>query len=159
MYIALFSSLLGLVFLYFGAEALVKGSSSLGLRLGLSPLVVGLTIVAFGTSMPELTVSMYAAYTGQTDIAVGNSTKSLTANEVELKTDQASAQAYFQSELGTFFPATYTTDLAATSDYDVVFYIGTDLRESSTGTSPTVTEADTAPPSTSTATPKAEPTE
>ena len=96
---------------------------------------------------------------GFTDIAVGNSTKSLTANEVELKTDQASAQAYFQSELGTFFPATYTTDLAATSDYDVVFYIGTDLRESSTGTSPTVTEADTAPPSTSTATPKAEPTE
>lgn len=80
MYIALFSSLLGLVFLYFGAEALVKGSSSLGLRLGLSPLVVGLTIVAFGTSTPELAVSLNAANLGQTDIAVGNVVGSNIAN-------------------------------------------------------------------------------
>jgi hypothetical protein len=90
---------------------------------------------------------------GFTDIAVGNSTKSLTANEIELKADQTSAQAYFQSALGAFFPATYTSDLTATSDYDVVFYFGTDLSESSTSPTPTVTGADIAPPSTSTATP------
>jgi cation:H+ antiporter len=63
---------LGLALLYFGAEGLVRGSSSLALRLGLSPLVVGLTVVAFGTSTPELVVSLKAAYLGQGDISVGN---------------------------------------------------------------------------------------
>ena len=48
------SLLTGLVFLTLGAEGLVRGSSTLALRLGVSPLVVGLTIVAFGTSMPEM---------------------------------------------------------------------------------------------------------
>lgn len=62
----------GLVLLYFGAEALVRGSSSMALRLGLSPLVIGLTVVAFGTSAPEMVVSVKAAYLGQGDISVGN---------------------------------------------------------------------------------------
>lgn len=63
---------LGLVLLYFGAEGLVRGSSSLALRLGVGPLLVGLTVVAFGTSTPELVVSLKAAYLGQGDISVGN---------------------------------------------------------------------------------------
>ena len=62
----------GLVLLYFGAEGLVRGSSSLALRLGVGPLLVGLTVVAFGTSTPELVVSLKAAYLGQGDISVGN---------------------------------------------------------------------------------------
>ena len=48
--------LVSLVVLYFGADFLVKGSSSLAVRFGISPLVVGLTVVAFGTSAPELLV-------------------------------------------------------------------------------------------------------
>lgn len=64
--------LLGLVLLYFGAEGLVRGSSSLALRLGVGPLLVGLTVVAFGTSAPEMIVSVKAAYLGQGDISVGN---------------------------------------------------------------------------------------
>ena len=36
-----------LVVLYFGADFLVKGSASLAVRFGISPLVVGLTVVAF----------------------------------------------------------------------------------------------------------------
>lgn len=64
--------LIGLVLLYFGAEGLVRGSSSLALRLGLSPLVVGLTVVAFGTSSPELMVSLRAGLEGQSDISIGN---------------------------------------------------------------------------------------
>lgn len=64
--------LLGLVLLYFGAESLVRGSSSLALRLGVSPLLVGLTVVAFGTSAPEMVVSLKAALMGQGDISVGN---------------------------------------------------------------------------------------
>ena len=51
---------LGLILLYYGAEWLVKGSSELALRVGISPLVVGLTVVAFGTSAPELLVSVSA---------------------------------------------------------------------------------------------------
>lgn len=63
---------LALVLLFAGAEGLVRGSSSLALRAGLSPLVVGLTIVAFGTSSPELVVSVKAALSQQGNIAVGN---------------------------------------------------------------------------------------
>lgn len=50
----------GLVMLYFGAEWLVQGAASLALKVGLAPLVVGLTVVAFGTSAPELLVSLQA---------------------------------------------------------------------------------------------------
>lgn len=63
---------LALVLLFIGAEGLVRGSSSLALRAGLSPLLVGLTIVAFGTSSPELVVSIKAALSQQGDISVGN---------------------------------------------------------------------------------------
>ncbi len=51
---------------------MVKGSSSIALRLHLSPLVVGLTIVAFGTSAPELIISIQSAIMGSPDIAMGN---------------------------------------------------------------------------------------
>lgn len=62
----------GMALLYFGAEGTVRGSSSLALRTGLSPLVVGLTVVAFGTSSPELVVSLQAALAGKGGISVGN---------------------------------------------------------------------------------------
>lgn len=64
--------IISLVALYFGAEWLVRGSSSLALRASISPLVVGLTVVAFGTSSPELVVSLNATLSGQGDIAAGN---------------------------------------------------------------------------------------
>lgn len=62
----------GIVGLFAGAESLVRGSSSLALRLGISPLVVGLTVVAFATSSPELVVSIKAALEGNPGIVVGN---------------------------------------------------------------------------------------
>jgi len=62
----------GLGLLYLGGEGLVRGASNLALRLGLSPLVIGLTVVAFGTSAPELVVSLDAALKGSTDVAIGN---------------------------------------------------------------------------------------
>ncbi len=64
--------IIGAVLLYFGAEGLVKGSASLATRIGISPLVAGLTIVAFGTSAPELSVSLSSALGGHPDIALGN---------------------------------------------------------------------------------------
>ena len=69
-----------LVLLFAGAEALVRGSASLGLRAGLGRLTVGLTIVAIGTSSPELVVSVKAALSQQGDIAVGNVIGSNTFN-------------------------------------------------------------------------------
>ena len=64
--------LIGFVLLYYGAEWLVKGSSSLARSLGITPLVIGLTVVAFGTSTPELVVSMVSAIKSKSMIAVGN---------------------------------------------------------------------------------------
>jgi cation:H+ antiporter len=64
--------LLGLVVLVIGADLLVRGSSQLALRFGISPLVIGLTVVAFGTSSPEMAVSIQSGLAGQADIAVGN---------------------------------------------------------------------------------------
>ena len=80
MYGSLFHLLLGLVLLYAGAEALVHGSAALARRLGLSPLVIGLTVVAFGTSAPELAVSAKAALDGMDGIAMGNVIGSNIAN-------------------------------------------------------------------------------
>ncbi|MCK2182789.1 calcium/sodium antiporter [Halomonas getboli] len=64
--------LAGLCFLLVGAEMLVRGASRLAARLGISPLVIGLTVVAFGTSSPELAVSIKAAFADQAGIAMGN---------------------------------------------------------------------------------------
>ena len=63
-----------------GADYLVEGSSSIGKRLGLTPLFIGLTIVAFGTSAPELFVNIVASFQGNAGIAVGNILGSNIAN-------------------------------------------------------------------------------
>lgn len=70
----------GLVFLVFGGDALVKGAVNLALKLGIPALIVGLTVVAFGTSAPELLVSVKAALDGQPGIALGNVIGSNIAN-------------------------------------------------------------------------------
>lgn len=64
--------IVGLGLLTAGAEALVRGGSSLARHLGLTPLVIGLTVVAFGTSTPETIVSVGGSLQGHDDIAVGN---------------------------------------------------------------------------------------
>jgi cation:H+ antiporter len=62
----------GVVLLVVGAEALVKGASSIASRLGIAPVVIGLTVVAFGTSAPEMAVSVLAGLGGRDDVAFGN---------------------------------------------------------------------------------------
>jgi cation:H+ antiporter len=64
--------IVGIFLLYAGGEALVKGSSALALRAGMSSLAVGLTVVAFGTSAPEVEVSVGSALQGKSDISIGN---------------------------------------------------------------------------------------
>jgi cation:H+ antiporter len=70
----------GLGLLVIGAEGLVRGGVGLARRLGVSPLLVGVTVVAWGTSTPELVVSVEAALKGLGGIAVGNVVGSNIAN-------------------------------------------------------------------------------
>ena len=72
--------LIGLVLLTLGADWLVRGSSSLALKLGVTPLAVGLTVVAVGTSTPELAVSLDAALAYNSAISLGNIVGSNIAN-------------------------------------------------------------------------------
>lgn len=70
----------GLVGLVVSGSGIVNGASTIGLRLGLPPLVVGLTIVAAGTSAPELAVTWSAASKGDVSLALGNVVGSNIAN-------------------------------------------------------------------------------
>lgn len=70
----------GFVLLVKGADWLVEGASSVGRRLHVSDLVIGLTVVAFGTSAPELFVNLAASIKGNAAIAIGNVVGSNIAN-------------------------------------------------------------------------------
>ncbi len=70
----------GLILLIAGGELLVRGAATSAERLGMSPLLVGLTIVGFGTSAPELVTSVEASLLGSPGIAVGNIVGSNIAN-------------------------------------------------------------------------------
>ena len=63
----------GLVILWKCAELMVAGAVGLAERLGVSPLIIGLTIVAMGTSAPEVAASIAAVLKESGgDIAIGN---------------------------------------------------------------------------------------
>lgn len=64
--------LAGLAALVVGAEVMVRGGSQLAARLGVSPIVIGLTFVSIGTSMPELAIGVVSAAEGSGALAVGN---------------------------------------------------------------------------------------
>jgi len=64
--------LAGLVALVIGAEVLVKYGTSLAERLGISPLVIGLTVVSIGTSIPELAVGIDAMRRDAGSLMLGN---------------------------------------------------------------------------------------
>lgn len=70
--LTIFAGIAGIALLYWGAEFLVKGGSSIALKMKISPLVIGLTLVAFATSAPELVVSIDSAAKGLGDISLGN---------------------------------------------------------------------------------------
>ena len=72
--------LLGGLLLFVGGEMVVRAGTAIGLHLGLTPVVVGLTIVAFGTSAPELAVSLGAILGGHGGLALANVLGSNLAN-------------------------------------------------------------------------------
>ncbi len=73
-------TLVGVVLLMFGGDALVRGAITLSLKIGLSATLISMTVVAFGTSAPELVISIQAALSGSPDIALGNVVGSNIAN-------------------------------------------------------------------------------
>jgi len=62
----------GLGILLKGANLLVDGAVALAEKLGVSPLIIGLTIVAMGTSAPEVAASVKAAIRNMGNVAIGN---------------------------------------------------------------------------------------
>lgn len=62
----------GLILLVVGAELIVRYGARLAARLGIPPLIIGLTIVSVGTSAPELAVGIDAALAGEGSLAIGN---------------------------------------------------------------------------------------
>ncbi len=70
----------GFIILIKGADLLVDGASSIGVKLKLPSIVIGLTIVSFGTSLPELLVNMVASFNGNSQLAIGNVLGSNIAN-------------------------------------------------------------------------------
>ncbi len=67
-----FLLILGLATLVVTGDLLVRGAVGVSNRMGIPPLVIGLTVVAFGTSAPELVVSISAALDGASGLAIGN---------------------------------------------------------------------------------------
>ncbi len=62
----------GLVALIAGAELVVRYGSLLAARMGVPPMIIGLTIVSIGTSAPELAVGIDAMQRNAGSLAVGN---------------------------------------------------------------------------------------
>ncbi len=72
--------IVSLFFLVKGADWFIDGSEKLGLIMGLSPFIVGVTIVALGTSLPELATGISAVLRGATEIVTANAIGSNIAN-------------------------------------------------------------------------------
>ena len=64
----------GLIALIIGGETIVRAGSKLASRIGVSPMIIGLTIVSLGTSAPEMAISINAAIRGNGELAIANIT-------------------------------------------------------------------------------------
>lgn len=60
------------VLLYFGSRMVVRSAPTIGMGLGMAPLLTGLLPVAIGTALPEVAAAISAARKGHGDIVVGH---------------------------------------------------------------------------------------
>ncbi|MDD3072360.1 MAG: calcium/sodium antiporter [Candidatus Pacebacteria bacterium] len=63
-----------------GADFLISSAEKIGLSMGFSPFIIGVTIVGLGTSFPELITSFVAAFKGAQEIIVANAVGSNIVN-------------------------------------------------------------------------------
>ena len=80
MIINILQFLSGALFIYYGAEFLIKGSKTVAEQYNISSVIIGITLVALGTSLPELIVSIMANLRGAPGMAIGNIMGSNVAN-------------------------------------------------------------------------------
>lgn len=72
--------IISLAVLVKGADWLIASAEKIGLAVGLSPFIVGVTIVGLGTSFPELIAAFVAVFNGVTDFVAANAVGSNIAN-------------------------------------------------------------------------------
>ncbi|SVE06139.1 uncharacterized protein METZ01_LOCUS458993, partial [marine metagenome] len=72
--------LAGAIFLFYGAEFLIKSSKTVATKFNIAPVIIGITLVAFGTSLPELIVSILANLKDDSGLVIGNIMGSNVAN-------------------------------------------------------------------------------
>lgn len=72
--------IVSLIVMVKGADWLITSAEKIGLSLGLSPFIVGVTIVGLGTSCPELISSFAAVFKGVTNVVAANAIGSNIAN-------------------------------------------------------------------------------
>ncbi len=65
-------TIVGIVALLLGAEALIWSGLSLASQFGLPEAVIALTVTALGTSLPEIAATLVAVIKRETSLAVGN---------------------------------------------------------------------------------------
>ena len=78
LYFGLF--IISLAVLLKSSDWFVTAAEKIGLSLGISPFIIGVTIVAFGTSLPELASSLAAVFIGESEIVIGNAVGSNITN-------------------------------------------------------------------------------
>ncbi len=72
--------ILSLLLLIKGSDWLLESSEKIGLKIGISPFIVGATIVAVSTSLPELVSSILSVFSGLNEFPVANAVGSNIAN-------------------------------------------------------------------------------
>ncbi|NBC09290.1 MAG: calcium/sodium antiporter [Bacteroidetes bacterium] len=70
LYLGLF--VVSLAVLLKASDWFIDSAERVGLSLGISPFIIGVTIVAFGTSLPELATSIASVFSGESEIVIGN---------------------------------------------------------------------------------------
>ena len=70
LYLGLFVG--SLAVLLKASDWFIDSAEEIGLSLGISPFIIGVTIIAFGTSLPELATSIASVFQGDSQIVVGN---------------------------------------------------------------------------------------
>ncbi len=72
MIIDILMTIVGFIFLIFGADILIKGASNIAKKFHIPEIIIGLTIVCVGTSMPEIFITLTSAIKGHSDLIIGN---------------------------------------------------------------------------------------
>ncbi len=70
LYLGLF--VVSLAVLLKAADWFIDAAEEIGISLGISPFIIGVTIIAFGTSLPELATSIASVFAGTSEIVIGN---------------------------------------------------------------------------------------